>query len=240
MLLGDKITANIFNKKIKDESRRSQLQPVVFIDEDKSIAALKKNQLDTYDELESYKRLRSKRIKKSIARMFAWILVVLFIPVFVFFTIVIINPKAGHNFFGYSVYMVTSTSMVGVFDEGDCIIVKSVSSEKDIGVGTDITFVRQSDGEIVTHRIIDVLTNENGETEYITKGVNNPNADTQIILFEDILGKRVLTAATLGNIIEYFRTPQGIVTFVITFILVIFAINVAFKLSDDIRAVGMK
>ena len=119
--------ANLFSRKIKGEEHRPQLQPVVFFDDDKSIATLKKSQLDIYDELESYKRLRKKRLKKSIARMIVWISVLLFVPVFVFFSVVIMNPNAGHNFFGYSVYYVTSTSMVGVFNKGDCIITKTVA-----------------------------------------------------------------------------------------------------------------
>ena len=208
-----------------------------FIDDEKSIASLKKTQIDNYDELESYKDLRKKRIKKSFIRMVVWIVVILFIPIFVFFTTVIINPKEGHNFFGYSVYFVTSTSMVGVFNKGDCIIVKAVKNKEDIKVGTDITFVRRSDGEVVTHRVIDILENEYGDTEYITKGVNNPSADIGSVSFEDVLGKRVAKSVMLGNLIEFFRTPYGVVTFLSIFVLIIVAINVGFKMSDDIRAV---
>ena len=234
------MSAKIFKNKTIGEENRSQVQPVVFADDEKSIASLKKSQLDNYDELESYKKLRKKRIKKSFIRMVVWLAIVLFVPVFVFFSVIIINPKVGHNFFGYSVYMVTSTSMVGVFNKGDCIIVKSVKSKDDVSIGKDITFIRRSDGETVTHRIIDIIENKHGEIEYITKGVNNAAADAESVAFEDILGVRVGTSAGLGNMIEYFRTPYGIITFLGVFILVIVAINVGFKLSDDIRAVGIK
>ena len=47
--------------------------------------------------------------------------------------------------------MVTSQSMVGAFDQGDCIIVRKVNSSNEIKVGTDISFIRKSDGEAVTH-----------------------------------------------------------------------------------------
>lgn len=237
---GIKYLANLFSKKIKGEEKRSQLQPVSFADDDKSIAALKKSQLDSYDELESYKKLRKRRLKKATVRIFIWLAVIIFIPVFVFFSVVIINPKAGHNFFGYSVYMVTSTSMVGVFDKGDCIIIKTVSSEKEVKRGTDITFIRRSDGETVTHRVIDIIENTDGELEYITKGVNNPAADSGSVAFEDVLGIRVCTSVGLGNMIEFFRTPYGIITFLVSFVLIIVVLNIGFKFSDDIRAVGMK
>lgn len=232
--------ANSLFKKIFREERRVQVQPMAFDDEDYSIASVKKNQLDNYDELESYKKLRKRRVKKAFIRMTTWFFIILFVPLFVFFSLVIISPKEGHNFFGYSVYLVTSTSMVGVFNKGDCIIIQKVEDEKDIQLGSDITFVRRSDGEVVTHRVIDITINEQGDKEYVTKGVNNPSADQESVLFEDIIGKRVNTSAGLGNIIEFFRTPYGIVTFLVGFILVLLGINYVFKLSDDITSIGVK
>jgi len=230
--------ANLFSKKIKGEEHRSQLQPVVFSNENKSIAALKKSQLDSYDELESYKKLRSKRKKIAVLRMIVWLLVIALLPVFVFFSIVIINPKAGHNFFGYNIYMVTSTSMTGVCDKGSCIAVKSVNSIKDVSIGTDITFIREIDGETVTHRVIDILEDEEGNVSYITKGVANPNADQGAVKFKDVIGVRVKTLNTLGNIVSYFRTSYGIITFLAIFVTIIVVFNISFRLSDDIRAVG--
>jgi len=217
-----------------------QLQTVAFSEQEKTVASLKKQQIDRYDELESYKNLRKKRKKKAFVRMAVWLTVILFVPVFVFFAIVIMNPKVGHNFFGYSVYYVTSHSMVGVFNKGDCIITKSVNSVEDVNIGTDITFIRKSDGETVTHRVIDFVENEHGKIEYITKGVNNPNADIGSVAFEDILGVRIKTSAGLGNVVEFFRTPYGIIVFLGIFVFIVIAINVAFRLSDDIRAVGSK
>ena len=235
-----KILAKVLDKMQDKSFEGAEEQPLDFNEESKTVASLKKQQLDSYDELESYKRLRKKRIKKSFIRMVVWLLVILFVPVFVFFSIVIMNPKVGHNFFGYSVYYVTSHSMVGVFDQYDCIITKSAKSLSDVDIGTDITFIRKSDGETVTHRVIDIIENEFGEKEFITKGVNNPTADLGSVSFDDILGIRIKTSASLGNIIEFFRTPYGIITFLGIFVFIIIVINVAFRLSDDIRAVGGK
>ena len=137
-------------------------------------------------------------------------------------------------------HLLSHADEVGVFNKGDCIITKTVNSTDDVKIGTDITFIRRSDGETVTHRIIDIIEKENGEIEYITKGVNNLSADQGSVAFEDILGMRIKTSAGLGNMIEFFRTPYGIITFLISFVLIIAIINVVFKLSDDIRAVGGK
>ncbi|MBR2909918.1 MAG: signal peptidase I [Clostridia bacterium] len=230
--------ANLFSKKIKGEEHRSQLQPVVFADQDKPIAALKKSQIDNYDELESYKKLRKKRITKAFARMAVWVLVLILVPIFVFFSLIIINPREGHNFFGYIVYMVASHSMKQDFDKGDCIIIKKVTSRDEVYIGRDITFIRQSDGETVTHRIVDTIINDKGEIEYITKGTNVLTCDPGSVAFENIIGVRVKTAFVLGGIISFFRTPYGIVTFVGLFVLMISAFYFSFKISNDIRAVG--
>ena len=209
-------------------------------DGEKSVADLKKSQLNAFDELESYKKLRKKRIKKSFVRMAIWLSIIIFVPVMVFFTIIIASPSAGHNFFGYSVYMVTSHSMVGVFDKGDCIVVRKVRSSEEIKVGTDISFIRKSDGETVTHRVVGIIENENGTIEYLTKGVNNLNIDTNTVAYDEVLGVMVAVSAGLGNFIGFFRTTVGVITFLIVFVCLSMLINIFFKLSDDIKAVGGK
>ena len=138
----------IENSKINNVKTEEDSSSLNF-DDEKSIANLKKTQINAYDELESYKKLRKRRVKKSIIRMFIWLAIIVLVPVITFFAIVIASPSAGHNFFGYSVYMVTSQSMVGVFDQGDCIIVRKVNSSNEIKVGTDISFIRKSRGGFI-------------------------------------------------------------------------------------------
>ena len=233
--------ANLFSKKIKGEENRTQLQPVIFADKNKeSIAALKKSQIDTYNELESYKRLRTKRKKKAFIRMIVWLLCLTLIPVFVFLSIVIINPKAGHNFFGYTIYIVSTDSMKPDINPGDCIVVKKIQSREELKIGTDISFIRKSDGQTVTHKIIGTVVNDDGEIEYITKGSHVPTADPVAVAYEEIIGVRIKTIAWFGQTITFFRTPYGIVVFLAIFASILVAIHYAFKFSNDIRAVGLK
>lgn len=206
--------------------------------EELNLPRLKQTQVASFDELETYKRVRKVRKKRAATRAVLWVLVILFMPIFIFATVVITSPNVAHNFFGYTFYVVTSESMTGVFDKGDLIVVKKVKSESELTVGTDISFLRQSDSETVTHRIISTITNENGEIEYITKGVHNQNADAGSVKYSDILGKRVAAIPALGKVITFFRTPQGIITFLSVFVLIIVAFIISFKHSNDIRAVG--
>lgn len=229
--------------KIEGEEKKSQLQAVSFSGAKNNgalIATLKKSQLDTYDEIESYKKLRTKRKHMALLRMFVWICVILLIPVIVFFSMIIIDPTSGHNFFGYNFFIVETDSMKQYFDVGDCIIVKSVGGVEDIKIGSDITFVRKKDGEVVTHRVIAIEVNEDGQYEYVTRGTNVANADPELVNFNNVIGVRIKTLHILGQCISFFRTPYGIIIFVAVFVLTMFGIYLSFKASDDIRAIGQK
>ena len=135
-----------------------------------------KTQADEYDEMIAYKDLRRKRKKKVALRILLYALLIIVVPIMVFFTIIVISPSKGHNFFGYTFYIVATESMEPELMVGDCIVVKRVNSPDELKIGTDITFVRNSDGEVVTHRIIDIQ--KDGTTyKYVTKGVNRLTAD---------------------------------------------------------------
>lgn len=202
------------------------------------LAELKKNQIETFDELETYKKVRQKRKHKAVVQTFVWLLIILIMPIFIFTAIVIMSPRTGHNFFGYTFYVVSSESMKPVFDKDDCIVVKKIKSRDELKVGTDISFIRASDGQIVTHRIIGVVENEHGEIEYITKGVHNTNADYGTVSYGDIIGKRVAVLSALGHVILFFRTSAGIVTFLAIFVLMVGVFGYVIRRLNDIRAVG--
>ncbi len=225
-------------KKVTGEEARSQLQVVTFSNENNTFSGLKKNPHDNYDALESYKKLRKRRVKIACFRMAIWCLIVLLVPIFVFLSITIVAPNTGHNFFGYTFYIVASESMTPEIKVNDCIVVERIGNEGSIKVGDDITFIRKLDGQVVTHRVISITTNENGELCFITKGVHNLNADPELVSFSNVVGKRILTIGWLGQIIMFFRTAYGIITFVALLGLVLLLFFISFRMSDDIRAVG--
>ena len=235
--VGEIVLANLFSKKIKGEENRSQLQPVTFSSQNKPIASLKKSQIDGFDELESYKKLRKARKKKAVYRMLVWLLVVLFLPIIVFFAVTIANPNSLHNFFGYTFYIVSSHSMEPEFMVGDCVIVEAVASADDIKVGSDITFVSKKDGRTITHRVIGIVE-KNGSVEYVTKGINVSTADTFTVPFANVIGVRIATAKVLGQAITFFRTPVGIVVFVGIIAAFAFGFYMSFKMSNDIRSLN--
>ncbi len=223
--------------KIVGEEYRSQLQAVTFSDEASNVSSLKKSRLDTYDELESYKRLRKRRIKIAWYRMLIWMLVLVFVPVFVFTAVVIVSPTKVHNFFGLTFYIVRTESMKPNIDVNDCIVLRRITSQDDISIGDDITFIRDSDGETVTHKVF-AIEEKDGQKYFITKGTNNASVDAGMTSFDSIIGVRIATIGWLGQTIMFFRTWYGLMTFILGFVLMLGLFYLSFRISDDIRAVG--
>lgn len=226
-------------KKKKDivfENDRTVLQPVLFSDSGEKSRAILIPENDNLDEMSSYKNLRKKRIKRAVSRCILWSLIVICLPILVFFTVVVVSPTTGHNFFGYTFYLVTSNSMVPEIDVFDMIVVKTDFTIDDIQPGTDVTFLRESDGKIVTHRVKSFEDTESGRV-YTTRGVNT-SFDDAPLNFNNIMGVKVRVAPILGDIVTFFRSPGGMIVLFSFFAVLIAGIYISFIFSNDIRAVG--
>jgi len=71
-----------------------------------------------------------------------------------------------------------------------------------------ITFL-QSDGELVTHRIIDVIK-QGEQTMYQTKGDNNADQDFNPVLSQNVVAKYTgFTIPYLGYFIDFAKSSKG-------------------------------
>ena len=85
--------------------------------------------------------------------------------------------------------VVLTGSMEPVIYPGDVILIKKINQERQLGslaVNDVINFSR--DNITVTHRIIEVLTDEAGNVSYRTKGDNNDSPDEEIVEPNDLNG----------------------------------------------------
>ena len=90
--------------------------------------------------------------------------------------------------FGYSVFRVETGSMVPTLPIGSFVVVRAPSDPAALAEGTITTF-RRSDGMVVTHRIIEVSTAEDGTIQYRTKGDNPENSpDTEFLTPDRVIG----------------------------------------------------
>lgn len=136
--------------------------------------------------------------------------VVLFLLLIMMVFVVITSKASGGEpeIFGNQLKTVLSGSMEPTFKTGSIIAVKPVEDittlkEKDV-----ITFT-QEDGNLVTHRIIEVI--QNGEhTMFHTKGDNNENADTQPVLAENVVAVYTgFTIPYIGHFMDFAQSSKG-------------------------------
>lgn len=126
-----------------------------------------------------------------------------------------VNPDKIPSMFGYKPFIVLSGSMETEIYKGDLVIVKNVDAntlkEKDI-----IAF-RDKDDYVVTHRIVEIKTN-NGTKEFITKGDNNNSNDGGTVSLDKVEGKYISKISGFGNVLLVMQKP---ITLIITLILII-------------------
>jgi len=110
----------------------------------------------------------------------------------------------------YGAYVIVSGSMEPVIKVNDAIIIKRVTSS-DIKVGDVITYKALDPsfyGIMITHRVIEII-NQNGKTEYITKGDHNPTRDLTPVTEEQVYGKVIMRIPKIGYLQYFLATAYG-------------------------------
>lgn len=112
----------------------------------------------------------------------------------IYIVVIIAQRLSGNNsIFGYRIFSVATGSMIPKYNINDVLAVKEVNIDE-LKVGDDITYLGNRydvNGKIVTHRIIDIKT-ENGKKKYITKGINATTEDPSIEknqIYGKVIGK---------------------------------------------------
>lgn len=123
--------------------------------------------------------------------------------------IVIKNPEYKPLF---SLYNIATGSMEPNIKVDDVIVNIRVKSPESIKVGDVITFNSTSSiskGLTVTHRVINIIKNDDGTYEYVTKGDFNPSADSATAKYDDIIGKVAIKLPAVGKIQGFIATKMG-------------------------------
>lgn len=133
------------------------------------------------------------------------------------------------NVFGYKPFIVLSGSMEGKIHKGDLIITKMVDPTT-LKVNDIIAF-RDVENTVTTHRIIDIVEN-NGKTQFITKGDNNSTQDRNLVSLNDVEGIYIGRLAGFGSIMNSLAQPTTIMALVLL-ITVIFVIGFMLSVQKD-------
>jgi len=131
------------------------------------------------------------------------------------------------DFFGYSYFTVLTDSMRSVIPRGSIVITKNVP-EAQINIGDDITFFKD-ENVTVTHRVIEIHENfpEAGQRGFVTKGVDNRDADKDIVTAENIVGVVKVKIPQLGAILSLIQ-QNLLLTVVIFGLLILISVCVKF------------
>jgi len=137
------------------------------------------------------------------------------------------KPGSRTQFFGFSYYEVLTGSMESMIPQGSLVIAKKVPSSQ-IKAGDVITFLR-SDGENITHEVIEVVPNFNGNGAlgFQTKGSENLAPDPDIVAAANVLGVVRLHIPGLGFTLRWISDNMRYVFILfILFILISIALRV--------------
>lgn len=157
------------------------------------------------------KRERRKKIKyyiNKVSKLLSYAVIVVLVFLGCFFAYYFISLKAYQmnptvNIPRFGLYTIISPSMEPAVKVYDVVVDLNVFNENDIEKGDVITFISNSNvskGLTVTHRVIDIIINNDGSKSYITKGDNNLKADQAPVNYNDVLGKVLFKIPQLGRV----------------------------------------
>lgn len=152
------------------------------------------------------------------------ILIILMIPVLIFEMTLMLNgwihPDMPPSFMGYTPLVVTSGSMAPTFDVQDLIFVKQEPDHSVLEEGTIICYKHGSN--LVTHRIAEVVTDEQGVQHYITQGDANSSPDADPVVPDQIVGVYKTHSTKLGAFVSFFIEHRWFANVLVLLILLCF------------------
>ena len=167
-----------------------------------------------------------KKALNIIKNILVWLVVALAVCMMIF-TIVSVNifDRTDRSLFGYKAFIVLSDSMSATdFDAGDLALVKEVDPST-LQAGDIISFQSTNEenyGEIVTHKIRELTTDEEGNPGFVTYGTTTGEDDENIVTYDFVLGKYQTRLPGVGKFFQFLKTTPGyIVCIFLPFLLLI-------------------
>lgn len=163
----------------------------------------------------------NKDSRNHILTIIIYILYMIILPFIIYDVIFIIktisNPNKTPDIMGIKTFSIVSESMQPTINVNDIVIVKD---SNDYHIEDIITFI--IDNETITHRIINIETDENGEYVYTTKGDNNDVADVNKIKINQIEGKYIFKIPKIGKIFNILKNKFIFETIIIVLLIILY------------------
>lgn len=150
-----------------------------------------------------------------------------------YLSFIIIQRVSGNkSIFGYRIFTVATGSMIPKYNINDVLAIKQINTDE-LKVGDDVTYLGNRydvNGKIVTHRIIDIKT-ENGKKIYITKGINNTVEDPAIEASQ-IYGKVIGKIPIVTQINHTIKNQYGFFFLIFLPIVIIIFLEIADTVTE--------
>ena len=159
------------------------------------------------------------------------VLCVILIPILVINCTLIIksytNKDQVPSISGIFPMIILTDSMYPEFESGDLIICNTAEPQ-DIKTGDVICFYDpEGNGTAtVTHRVQEVVTDDEGNLAWITKGDANNTEDLPTVPAKNLIGVYKNRLKGLGNVAMFMQTTQGLIICVICPIILLVAYDV--------------
>lgn len=168
--------------------------------------------------LEKMKKIKNNKILKTIWNI---VYTLMFLIVVLILIIVVAQRVTNNNITigGVRIFSVATGSMVPVYNVGDVLVSKEIDPEK-IQVGDDIVYQGEKgsyNGKVITHRVISIEEQEDGNYKIITQGVANTQKDPEISQ-EQVYGKIIYKIHILSYFSKLTKSVYGI--YILIFIVV--------------------
>lgn len=166
---------------------------------------------------EAKQKITFREILKLVSTIISWTVFALLVICAAFLIYYFVATKV-FVYFGskyepkFSLYTIISPSMVPNINVYDVVIDVRVDDPEDIEIGDVITFYSDSPelrGGTITHRVISVIKDKDGNYSYQTKGDNNLIEDSSTVPFEKIVGKVSLRIPQLGRVQFFLASSYG-------------------------------
>lgn len=199
-------------------------------------------------EIEDKKTIsKTKKIYNIVSTM---VVALLFVFLVVVVAVMLIQRSGGQetSIFGYRLYDVLTDSMSGTIEPGEVIICKEVDDVNELKVGDIITFLAPNGNYNETHRIIEIVLDDDGSIAYFrTQGDNSPSADNWQLNPDNIKAKYVRKSLFIGGLRGFLSQWYGYVVLIMIPMCLVIALVIGSFIKDKIalekeemRAEGVK
>lgn len=172
-----------------------------------------------------------KTTSQKVLTIVGVVLCVILVPILIINVTLIVksyvNKDEVPGIGGVKPLIVLTDSMAPKIKSGDLIICKEADAD-DIEKGDIISFFDPAGNgtSVVTHRVVEVINNEDGTVSFRTRGDNNNTEDKVLVPQANLVGEYKSRIPLAGHVAMFMQTTPGLIICVILPIILLVAYDI--------------